>query len=148
MGVNGKLLTQDIDTILYKILNASGELKNLISGQIYKEGYRPTNSGKEDVSIKTLAITQDQPQIAISNINCHVPDRKETIGAALEYVPNSAKMKAVGEMIKKTIDEALINPLYQSFSVRVDDQKTFKNQDTEVREHFQNIRIELIIPNT
>lgn len=145
MGV--KLITQDIDTILYKILNAS-DLKSTITGQIYKEGYRPTNSGKEDVSIKTLAVSQEQPQIAISNINCHVPDLKQAIGSATEYVPNTAKMKAVGDKIRQVINEALTNPAYANFSLRMDDQKTFKNQDTEVREHFQNIRIELIIPNT
>lgn len=145
MGI--KLITQDVDTILYKILNAS-DLKNTITGQIYKEGFRPTNSGKEDVSIKTLAISQEQPQIAISNINCHVPDLKQTIGSATEYVPNSAKMKAVADKIRQIITDALTNPAYQHFSLRMDDQKAFKNQDTEVREHFQNIRIELIIPNT
>ena len=144
MGV--KLITQDVDTILYKILNAS-DLKSTITGQIYKEGYRPTNSGKEDVSIKTLAISQENPQIAICNINCHVPDLKQTIGSATEYVPNSAKMKAVADKIRQIIIDALTNPAYQNFSLRMDDQKTFKNQDTEVREHFQNLRIELIIPN-
>lgn len=145
MGV--KLITQDVDTILYKILNAS-DLKSTITGQIYKEGFRPTNSGKEDVSIKTLAISQDQPQIAISSINCHIPDLKQTIGSSTEYVPNSAKMKAVADKIRQIITDALTNPAYHNFSLRIDDQKTFKNQDTEVREHFQNIRIELIIPNT
>ena len=142
-----KLITQDVDTILYKILNAS-DLKSTITGQIYKEGYRPTNSGKEDVSIKTLAISQEQPQIAISSINCHIPDLKQMIGSSTEYVPNSAKMKAVADKITQIITDALTNPTYQNFSLRIDDQKTFKNQDTEVREHFQNIRIELIIPNT
>lgn len=145
MGV--KLITQDVDTILFKILNTS-DLKSTITGQIYKEGYRPTNSGKEDVSIKTLAISQEQPQIAISSINCHIPDLKQTIGSATEYVPNSAKMKAVADKISQIITDALTNPAYHNFSLRIDDQKTFKNQDTEVREHFQNIRIELIIPNT
>lgn len=145
MGV--KLITQDVDTILYKILNQS-DLKSLINGQVYKEGYRPTNSGKEDVSIKTLAISQEQPQIAISSINCHIPDLKQTIGSSTEYVPNSAKMKAVADKIRQIITDALTNPAYHNFSLRIDDQKTFKNQDTEVREHFQNIRIELIIPNT
>lgn len=147
MGVNGKLISQDVETILYKILNASAELKGMISGQIYKEGYRPTNSGKEDVSVSTLALTQDQPQIAVCNINAYVPDLTQTIGTAKEYVPNTAKLKSVAEKIKQIIDTSLLDPLYKDFSVRVDYQRTFKNQDTETKEHFQNLRIELIIPN-
>lgn len=148
MGVNGKLISQDVETIIFKVLNTATDFKSLISGQIYKDNYRPTNSGKEDVSINVLALSMENPQIAMVNINCHVPDLKQTISNATEYVPNSAKLKAIAEKAKETIDTALLNSLYKDFSMRVDYQKTFKNQDTEAREHFQNLRIELIIPNT
>lgn len=148
MGVNGKLISQDVETILYKILNGSAEFKSSISGQVYKDGYRPTNSGKEDVSISVLAMSQDNPQIAVVNLNCHVPDLMQSVSGSPENVPNSPKLKLIAEEAKATIDEALTNPLYKDFSLRVDYQKTFKNQDPEAREHFQNLRIELIIPNT
>lgn len=146
MGV--KLITQDVDTILYKILNASSELKAMISGRIYKDGFRPKNSGKLDISIKTIAITQEQPQIAICNVNCHVQDLKQTIDGQVEYVPNSATMKSIADKISQVISGALTDPLYKDFSVRIEDQRTFNNQDSEVKEHFQNVRVELIIPNT
>ena len=148
MGVNGKLISQDVETIIFKVLNTATDFKSLISGQIYKDNYRPTNSGKEDVSINVLALSMENPQIAMVNINCHVPDLMQSLGGKTEYVPNSAKLKAVAEKAKQTIDAALLNPLYKDFSMRVDYQKTFKNQDAEAREHFQNLRIELIIPNT
>lgn len=148
MGVNGKLMTQDVETILFKILNGAPDVKSTINGQIYKDGYRPTNSGKEDISINVLAMSQDNPQIAMGNLNCYVPDLKQTIGTGTEYVPNSTKLKSVAEKVKTAIDDALTSPLYKDFSLRVEYQKTFKNQDTEAREHFQNLRIELIIPNT
>lgn len=148
MGVNSKLISQDVETILYKILNGSAEFKSTINGQIYKDGYRPTNSGKEDVSISVLAMSQENPQIAVVNLNCYVLDRTETISGSTEYVPNSPKLKLIAEKAKATIDEALTSTLYKDFSLRVDYQKTFKNQDPEAREHFQNLRIELIIPNT
>ena len=147
MGVNGKLMSQDVETILYKILNASSELKNLISGNIYKDGYRPTNSGKEDISIGTLAISQDNPQIAVCNVNIYTPDLKQSLGSSIEYIPNSSKLKSLAEKVKQVLDLALLDPLYKDFSIRIDYQKTFKNEDTEAREHFQNLRTELIIPN-
>ena len=146
MGVNGKLVSQDVETILYKILNVP-ELKSFITGSIYKDGYRPTNSGKEDISVSTLALSQEQPQIAVCNVNIHVPDLQQTMNHGVEYVPNSVKLKSLSERVMQIINEALFNPLYKDFSVRLDYQRTFRNQDTEAREHSQNLRIELIIPN-
>ncbi len=145
MGV--KLTTQDIETTLYKILNASTALKSQINGGIYKDGYRPGNSRKEDVCISTLALTQEQPQVALCNINVYVPDSQQLVGNAVDYIPNSSKLKGLANTIKQVIDQALLDPSYADFSLRVDSQRTFKNQDTEAREHFQNIRLELIIPN-
>ena len=142
------LITQDIDTLLYKILNASSDLKTLINGKIYKGGFRPTNSGKEDISINTIALTRSQPQIAASNINIHIPDVQTTIGGNVEFAPDTVKLKSVGEKAISVINAALVSSVQSGHSVRVSDQRTFRNDDNETKEHFQNIRIELIIPNT
>lgn len=144
MGVNGKLMSQDVETILFKILNGSSSLKSMISGMIYKEGYRPTNSDKEDISVSTLALSMDQPQVAVCNINAHVPD----VAIRTAYVPDSVKLRALADKIKEVIDTALLDPLYKDLSFRIDYQKTFKNQDSEMHQHFQNLRLELIIPNS
>lgn len=67
----------ETDDILFEILNASAELKAALSGGIYVQGERPDNSGKEDVVINNLFLNHEVPQTGTSNVNIHVPDKKE-----------------------------------------------------------------------
>ena len=38
-------------------------IKDVINGGIYKEAFRPTNSGKIDICVNVLTLTQENPQI-------------------------------------------------------------------------------------
>ncbi len=145
MGV--RYFSNDVDSVLYKILNSSAEVTGSISGKIYKGGFRPTNSSKEDISINTIACTQDNPQIAVSNINIYVKDLELNINNLQQYAPHSKRLDELGKLCKKALDEAITLPEYKLISFRVTSQKDFQNQDVEIREHFQNLKIELIINN-
>ena len=146
MGVN-RLLTHDLETIVWQILNSSTEVKSAINGGIYKEAFRPSNSGKQDISLSVLDLTQDNPQIGICNINVYTQDQKKVINTSENYVPYTVKLEELAVKIKSAIEAALTNPLYQNIGFRVDKQKVFKNQDTESKEHFNNLRIESLITN-
>lgn len=146
MGVN-RLLTHDLETIVFKILNSSAEVKAAINGGIYKEAFRPSNSGKQDISLSVLDLTQDNPQIGICNINVYTQDLKKVINNSENYVPNTVKLEELAVKIKSAIEAALTNQQYSDIGFRVDKQKVFKNQDTESKEHFNNLRIEFLITN-
>ncbi|NDV47794.1 hypothetical protein D0T49_12130 [Paludibacter sp. 221] len=62
-----------IEKDVFHILKNS-PLKDLISGQIYRRGMRPADSGAEDVVVKFLAGTDGQFQDGVVVINAYVPD--------------------------------------------------------------------------
>lgn len=146
MAVNNRITTQEAETILWQILNGSSELKSMISGNIYKEGFRPTNSGLEDISINTINLTQDNPQIGLHNINIYTQAIKKEIACFQEEIPDSVKLRSFAEKVKTVIDLALKDVKYKDFAFRIQVQQTFENEGASPKEFYQNMRVQLIIP--
>ena len=142
MGV--KIISQDLETIIYKMLNVSA-IKDAINGGIYKEAFRPTNSGKIDICVNVLTLTQDNPQIGIANINIYVQDKKQTINTVENFIPNSSLIKSITDVVIGVINNSLNNPEYGNIGFTVINQKTYPNQDNEIKEHFQNIQVQFTI---
>lgn len=142
MGI--RMISQDLETIIYKMLNVS-TIKDAINGGIYKEAFRPTNSGKIDICVNVLTLTQDNPQIGIANINIYVQDKKETINTVENYIPNSVMLKTTADIVIESINNSLTLPEFANIGFTVINQKTYKNQDNEIKEHFQNIQVQFII---
>jgi len=142
MGV--KIISQDLETIIYKMLNVSA-IKDVINGGIYKEAFRPTNSGKIDICVNVLTLTQENPQIGIANINIYVQDKKQTINTVENFIPNSTLIKSITDVVIGVINNSLNNPEYGNIGFTVINQKTYPNQDNEIKEHFQNIQVQFTI---
>lgn len=142
MGV--KIISQDLETIIYKMLNVSA-IKDAINGGIYKEAFRPTNSGKIDICVNVLTLTQENPQIGIANINIYVQDKKQTINTVENFIPNSSLIKSITDVVIGVINNSLNNPEYGNIGFTVINQKTYPNQDNEIKEHFQNIQVQFTI---
>lgn len=142
MGV--KIISQDLETIIYKMLNVSA-IKDAINGGIYKEAFRPTNSGKIDICVNVLTLTQENPQIGIANINIYVQDKKQTINTVENFIPNSSLIKSITDVVIGVINRSLNNPEYGNIGFTVINQKTYPNQDNEIKEHFQNIQVQFTI---
>ena len=93
----------DIESIIYDILNVPS-LKGLISGDVYTSGDRPTNSGKEDVEINTIALTQEPyPQEGVSNINIYVPDITVNINGEQQLKADKTRLKLILEKAKSLL---------------------------------------------
>lgn len=146
MAVRNRLFSQDVETIIWKLLNASAELNALISGEIYKEGFRPTNSKKEDVCISTISLTQDNPQIGLFNINAYTKAIKQRIDETDEYIPNSKKLGQISDVIKDIIEKEFETGTFKDCSFSLTNQQTIRNQDSTAKEFYQNIRLQVIIP--
>ena len=142
MGV--KIISQDLETIIYKMLNVSA-IKDVINGGIYKEAFRPTNSSKIDICVNVLTLTQENPQIGIVNINIYVQDKKQTINTVENFIPNSTLIKSITDVVIGVINNSLNNPEYGNIGFTVINQKTYPNQDNEIKEHFQNIQVQFTI---
>lgn len=61
----------------YAIVNVPA-VKNIISGAVYL-GERPQNSVKQDVVFNTLALTNEQLQQGVFNVNIHCPNKANVV---------------------------------------------------------------------
>lgn len=146
MAIRNRLFSQDVETIIWKLLSASAELKSLIKGGIYKDGFRPTNSKKEDICINTISLTQDNPQIGLFNINVYTKALKDTIDGMDEYIPDSKKLSQISDIIKDIIEKEFETGAFKECGFTLNNQQTIKNQDITAKEFYQNIRLKIIIP--
>jgi hypothetical protein len=127
--------TFDTDSIMFSLLNSNQELKAEITGGIYSV-QRPLNSVKEDVVVNTITLTQDsEPQTGVSNINVHVPDKQVTIAGVQQTVVNSARLKAISEIVLTAVREARIEGL------KFIPESQTVIQESEIKQHYCNIRI-------
>lgn len=134
--------TFDLNTILFRILNAhKGELA--LTGAIYKDDDRPTNSEKEDISINTIDLTVDYaPQIATSNVNIHVPDKIVKLGGTDQYKKDDPRLK---ELTAKVID-LIKSEHVPDVGLNIEGQSLLKDVDSS-HQHYSNIRISWSIHN-
>lgn len=62
----------EIEQDVYDLLR--NELNNMISGEVYRSGCRPTDAMTEDVIIKVSDASADQVQLGHVLVNVYVPD--------------------------------------------------------------------------
>lgn len=134
-------LTYDTDTMLANILKGDGVITSTITGGIYSgDDARPDNSTKEDIAINTIDLTQEYlPQLGVSNVNIHVPDITLKINGEQQKKANRARLKQLTELVVKTLKAANI----PGVSLVVTNQKELAQ--TEISQHFVNIRIDWIL---
>ena len=63
-----------IEGDIYNLLKADPTLCSMISGQVYREGYRPRDSKQEDVIVIFTAGEYGQIETGVVTINIYVPD--------------------------------------------------------------------------
>jgi hypothetical protein len=130
----------DTDDILYKFLaQAKAEGLIEINGIICPEDDRPADSQTEDITFKTIAITEDKPQDATANINIYVPDVKVKIRGTEQTMQNRLRLQEIGDQVKAFLRE--LNP---------DDLEMWIESDTllsetAARQHYRNLRIKFNI---
>ena len=132
----------ETDDILFEILNASAELKKALSGGIYVQGERPDNSGMEDVVINNLFLNHELPRTGTSNVNIHVPDKKERICRAEQFKANRERIRELTAIVLSVLKSANITGL----TIRVSTETIIK--EPGINEHYNNLRVEWNIQRT
>lgn len=127
--------TFDMDSIMFELLNGNQTIKSLINGSVYN-AQRPLNSEKEDIVVNTITLTQDSdPQIGVSNINVHIPDKQVKISGVQQTLADNAKLKQVSDEVLTAVRAARIEGL----KFIPESQTTV--QEAEIKQHYSNIRI-------
>lgn len=125
----------DTDDILYQILSSNTELKNMVTGGIYK-GERPDSSEKEDIVINTITVTQELPQQGASNVNIYVPDMSIKFAGKPQRKANTERLRAITNGVLNVLADASVEGLM----FWVTNQSVLK--EAGVFQHFSNLRIE------
>jgi hypothetical protein len=79
MRKTGKQVQSDVIALLN-----SGELPALVSGKVYRNGYRPRDSRLEDIIVTFTTGLPEQIQTGIVTVNIYVADVKGRNGVMLE----------------------------------------------------------------
>lgn len=132
--------TFDIVDVLYSVLKA-GSLKSAITGNVYRNGKRPVNSEKEDVTINPLPVTNEQLQQCIVNINVFVPDTKLTINKVVIRDKNEDRMMELAALAVADLTDGRSG----DYTWDIEQQHEFEDEDSD--SHFINFRIKFFISN-
>lgn len=122
---------KEVQDDIYKIVKNSS-LASSISGTVYKDGFRPRDSKKEDAVVVFITGTADQIQKGYVNVNVFVPDIvQKGNGVYLENGKRTAEIEAVA----KSLVQGLRGLEYR---FRLDKMiSTFEEEDTH--QHYINI---------
>lgn len=130
---------------LQYIFVSNSEIKNLITGDIYKL-QRPDDSDKEDIVIGSIAVSSGSIQPATININIHVPCITVKINGKTQKQPNLKRMR---ELSKKLIEIFRSNKgvyLDDVCSCWISNQTDIK--EPNIDQWYTNNRVEIRYHNT
>lgn len=131
----------EIEDDVFKVLDKSSLAKS-VTGKIYKSRTRPSDSVKEDITIKTLANSIDEDvQSAFVNVNIYVADKPQ------------GKSYEVDNVRLRTLARLAIDVLHRGgksfdFRTTVDDQNVFEVSGSVNPEHYINIKVKYQFNNS
>jgi hypothetical protein len=138
--------TLNLINVLYQVL-AGSSLKGAITGKIYKMR-RPVNSDKEDVVINSLALTSDQLQRAVLNVNIFVKDIEfdeidpDTGERVTSQYPDLERLEYLASLVLPILEEGISGDYVWS----VQQQATFQDEEA-ANQHYLNIRVDFFVSN-
>lgn len=124
----------EVEIFVYNLLRNSN-IKTVISGDVYRDGYRPKNSQKEDVIVIFTAGLSNQIQTGVITVLTFVPDIN--IGSGV-LAKNGAKTLQVEQWFSEWVKANRITTDY--FFQNLDTINTVKDQDTN-NQHFVSVKI-------
>ncbi|MCT4190214.1 hypothetical protein HZP50_06875 [Elizabethkingia anophelis] len=81
----------------------NGGIKNVISGDIYKDR-RPVGSTKEDAVINSVSMNEEFLQDGVFNINIYIPYLRVKINGIDQDMPNEVRQKIIMNFVKPLLE--------------------------------------------
>lgn len=127
--------TFDIDKVMYHLLMDAG-IGDIISGGIYYQGERPTDSKREDIVVNHISLTMDAiPQQAVTNVNVYVGDVSARVDGKEINVANHSRIEEISKAVIRAIVEARVS----GYAFKVANMTVV--EESSVPQHFANIRV-------
>jgi hypothetical protein len=125
-----------LEETVYDLLSIPTVTDTLEDGELFLTK-RPVGHKKIAVVIKTLAVTGEQLQKAVVNVNIHVPNLINNIDGQPDMTqPDRNKLNEIAAVVIEALKNGILDDTVTGIgdAVMID--------DPELQEHYMNIRIE------
>lgn len=131
MKKTGKQIQGDI----YQMLRTS-DVAKAITGDVYRNGYRPRDSRKEDAIITFTAGLPDQIQTGVVTVNIYMPDiDPEDNGTWVEDGQRAEQLESLAQTWVESLTAARSN---YKFSLQ---QTIYTEAEPDINQHFVVVKL-------
>jgi hypothetical protein len=131
MAKTGKQVQGDI----YKLLRDS-VLSSKVSGEVYRNGYRPRDSKKEDIIVTFTAGLPDEIQTGVVTVNIYVPDVDPYANGV--WVEDGERTEEVERLAQAWVDGLTADVSCYKFSLQ---QTIYTEEEAEISQHFVVVKL-------
>lgn len=131
MARTGKQIQGDI----YKFLRDSA-LAKAISGEVYRNGYRPRDSRMEDAVVTFTAGLPDEMQSGVVTVNIYVPDIDSDADGT--WIEDGTRTLELEVMAQEWVDSLTADRSNYKFKLQ---QTIYTEEDTNIHQHFVVIKL-------
>jgi hypothetical protein len=131
MAKTGKQIQGDI----YRFLRASS-LKDEISGDIYRNGYRPRDSKLEDIIVTFTTGLPDEIQTGVVTVNIYVPDIDPNSNGL--WIENGSRTEKLERMAQDWVNSLTAAVSNYKFKLQ---QTIYTEEEPEIDQHFVVIKL-------
>lgn len=124
------LTAKQVQTDVYNMLGASA-LSSMISGAVYREGYRPHDSQLEDAIVIFTTGTSAQIERGLVTINIYVPDIDPFDNGTL--VEDGARTNELEQAAAEWVESLTADKSNYKFRLQ---QTIYTEEDREIKQHF------------
>jgi hypothetical protein len=126
----GKQIQSDVIELL-----KGGELPVLVTGGVYRDGYRPRGSRLEDIIVIFTTGLPEQIQTGIVTVNIYVPDLDAEGGVSVE---NGRRCEALEVAACRWVESLTVAVSDYKFTLQ---QTVYTENDAEIKQHFVVIKL-------
>lgn len=131
MAKTGKQVQGDI----YQLLKGS-TICSMISGDVYRNGYRPRNSSLEDAVVTFTAGLPDQIQTGVVTVNIYVPDIDPYDNGVL--VEDGQRTEELERLAAEWVDSLTAAVSCYAFRLQ---QTIYTEEEAEINQHFVVVKL-------
>lgn len=131
MAKTGKQVQGDI----YQLLKGS-TICSMISGDVYRNGYRPRNSSLEDAVVTFTAGLPDQIQTGVVTVNIYVPDIDPYDNGV--FVEDGQRTEELERFAAEWVDSLTAAVSCYAFKLQ---QTIYTEEEAEINQHFIVVKL-------
>ncbi len=134
--MNERLTAKQVQTDIMALLRGS-ELANEVNGSIYRSGYRPRDSKKEDIVVIFTSGVPDQIETGVVTINIFVPDIKPYRNGV--FVENGKRTEQLEALAQEWVEDLTTDRSSYKFHLQ---RTIYTEAEPDTQEHFVVVRLE------